>query len=121
MSVSLMTSNQCLLVGGGASPCVDLAQNATIPHASETHLEDVLLILQTLLLLVPQLVQTIIVAIKVDELVLALGDGLADLFADIVQFLARLHDARSDQLQLGSERFCSRSASGQTSYSGPLV
>ena len=98
---------------GGASPCLSLAQDTTIPHADETHFEDVLLILQTLLLFVPQLVQTVIVAIKVDELMLALGDGLANLFADIVQFLARLDDTGADQLQLGSERFCSRSAPGR--------
>jgi hypothetical protein len=70
------------------------------------NLEQVLLVTQRLFLLLAELVERIVVAVKVNELaksasviwmhstdlVIALDSRLADLFADLLQLLARLHN-----------------------------
>jgi hypothetical protein len=71
-----------------------------------THSEEILLILQALLLLLPQLVQAVVVPVIVDELVVPLDAALADLLANVVELLARLDDAGVDELELGREGFC---------------
>lgn len=66
-------------------------------------LEQVLFITQRLLLLFPQLVQGVVVSVKVDQFVISLDAGLADLFADFGQFLARSDDPGFNKLELGCE------------------
>jgi hypothetical protein len=68
------------------------------------HSEQRLLILQTLLLLLPELGQAVIVPIEIDKLVITLHASLADLLADIMQLLAGDDDSRVDEVQLGRKR-----------------
>ncbi len=70
-----------------------------------THLEGVLLVAQTLLLLLPQLVQAVIMPVIIHELVVSLRASLADLLTDIVQLLAWLYDTGIDELELRGECF----------------
>lgn len=69
------------------------------------HLEKVLLVAQALLLLPAKLIETVVVPVKVDELVITLHTSLANAFADILQLLARSHDARFNELQLWRQSF----------------
>lgn len=64
-----------------------------------THLEQVFLVRERLLLLLPQLVQAVIMSVKVDQLVVSLDTSLPDLLADLDQFLARRDNSGIDQLQ----------------------
>ena len=75
-------------------------------RANSTHLEQVLLITQTLLFLLSQLVQRIVVPIKVDELVIAFRRSLSDPLANLIEVLAGLNDPAFDELKLGSEGVC---------------
>jgi hypothetical protein len=49
-----------------------------------THLEQILLITQRFLLLLPQLVERIVMPVEIDKLVVTLDDGLPDSFTDIL-------------------------------------
>ena len=49
-----------------------------------THLEQIFLITQRFLLLLPQLVERIVMPVEIDKLVVTLDDGLPDSFTDIL-------------------------------------
>ena len=83
-------------------------------QAHVTRLEEVLLIAQRFLLLLPQLVQTIIVPVVIDELVVPLDTCLADPLANIVQLLTRPNDPCIDELQFRRQGFCDTGYSAQS-------
>lgn len=66
-------------------------------------LEKIFLVTQTLLLLFPKLVKTVVVPIIIYEFVFPLTDGLANLLADFHKLLARTDDSGLDELQLGQK------------------
>lgn len=49
-----------------------------------THLEQIFLITQRFLLLLPQLVERIVMPVEIDKLVVTLDDGLPDSFTDVL-------------------------------------
>jgi hypothetical protein len=73
---------------------------------ASNHLEQILLVTQALLLLLPQLVQTVVVSIKIDELVIPLGTCFTYSLADLSELFAWLDDSRVDELKFRSEGLC---------------
>jgi hypothetical protein len=55
-----------------------------VQRENQTYSKERFLIFQTLLFLLSELIQAVIVSVEIDKFVISLNAGLADLFADFV-------------------------------------